>query len=283
MILVTGATGKTGLAIIDNLLKEGKTVRGFARSSKNIEKYLSNPNFSFVSGSFANQSDVDHTMDGVKAVYHICPNVNPNEVEFGKRVIDSAINHNVKHFVYHSVIYPQIESMPHHWNKLRVEEYLIRSSLPFTILQPTAYMENVLGQEKNILDNNIYVTPYCEFKKISLISLSDVAEVANIILNNPKYFYGTFPLASEQSLSGIEIAEKLSKKINLVISAKSISISQWKENTINSGLSEFAINTLSKMFAYYDEFPLISNHLPLQNILGRKSTNFEQFLKSAFN
>ena len=36
-------------------------------------------------------------------------------------------------------------SMPHHWLKMRVEEKLFASGLPFTILQPAAYMQNVLA------------------------------------------------------------------------------------------------------------------------------------------
>ncbi len=49
----------------------------------------------------------------------------------------------LSHFVYHSVLHPQTEEMPHHWQKLRVEESLFRTHLPFTILQPCAYMQNL--------------------------------------------------------------------------------------------------------------------------------------------
>jgi hypothetical protein len=33
--------------------------------------------------------------------------------------------------VYHSVLHPQTEQMPHHWHKLRVEEMLLESRLPW--------------------------------------------------------------------------------------------------------------------------------------------------------
>jgi len=40
---------------------------------------------------------------------------------------------------------PPVEAMPHHWQKLRVEEQLFESGLSITILQPAAYMQNVLA------------------------------------------------------------------------------------------------------------------------------------------
>ncbi len=62
----------------------------------------------------------------------------------GKLVIDEARKAGVKHFVYHSVLHPQTEKMNHHWQKMHVEEMIFESGLPFTILQPAPYMQNLL-------------------------------------------------------------------------------------------------------------------------------------------
>lgn len=47
-----------------------------------------------------------------------------------------------------AVLRPQIEVMPHHWNKLRVEEALLASGLSFTILRPAAYMQEAFWDWK---------------------------------------------------------------------------------------------------------------------------------------
>ena len=59
--------------------------------------------------------------------------------------IRAAQSAGVERFVYHSVLHPQVEIMAHHWQKMRVEEQLFESGLSFTILQPAAYMQNVLA------------------------------------------------------------------------------------------------------------------------------------------
>ena len=64
------------------------------------------------------------------SVYHVCPNVSPDEIAIGRVSIAAARSAGVEHFVYHSVLHPQTEAMPHHWLKLRVEEALITSGLP---------------------------------------------------------------------------------------------------------------------------------------------------------
>jgi uncharacterized protein YbjT (DUF2867 family) len=89
-------------------------------------------------------------MKGVGAIYHMAPNVSPDEVAIGKAVISAAKRAGVEHFVFHSVLHPQIEAMPHHWRKLRVEELLLESDLPWTILQPTTHMQHILHIESDL-------------------------------------------------------------------------------------------------------------------------------------
>ena len=115
--------------------------------------------------------------EGVRAVYHICPNMLPDEVGIGETVIAAATSAGIERFVYHSVLHPQTEKMPHHWHKLRVEEMLIESGLPFTILQPTAYMQNLLVAWQAIYEQGVYAVPYTVGSRLSLVDLADVAEI----------------------------------------------------------------------------------------------------------
>ena len=81
-------------------------------------------------------------------------------------------------------LHPQIEEMPHHWNKLRVEEMLLRSGLDITILQPTAYMQNSLPEWDRMKRDGIFRVPYPIETRLSLVDLDDVAEVAALALTN---------------------------------------------------------------------------------------------------
>ena len=143
MILIIGAAGKTGRAIIQALTKSGETVRALVHRSDQVSFIEALGVDDVLAGDLLDQSVMERAVRGVRAIYHIAPNVSPDEVSIGKTIIAAAQSADVERFVFHSVLHPQIEAMPHHWQKLRVEELLFESGLPFTILQPTAYMQNV--------------------------------------------------------------------------------------------------------------------------------------------
>ena len=145
MILVTGASGKTG--------KSHRSGSGGGRSAGTRhgsragtgKGTAADRRFRDPRRRYPQSGPSDRSMEGISAVYHICPNVSKDEFEIGEKVINTARKAGVEHFVYHSVLHPQIEDMPHHWLKMRVEELLFKSGLNFTILQPVAYMQNVQG------------------------------------------------------------------------------------------------------------------------------------------
>ena len=108
-----------------------------------------------VVGDFEVEADLNAALRGVDTIYHICPNMHPDEVGIGHAVISAAGRGGVGRLVFHSVLHPQTRGMSHHWNKLQVEELLFESGLPFTILQPCAYMQNILGYWKALVEEGI--------------------------------------------------------------------------------------------------------------------------------
>ena len=122
MILVTGAGGKTGRAVVSALAARGAQVRAFVRRAQDQAALRELGARDVVAGDLRQAADLERAAQGVRALYHICPNVHPDEVLIGRLAIAAAQAAGVEHFVFHSVLHPQTESMPHHWNKLRVEE-----------------------------------------------------------------------------------------------------------------------------------------------------------------
>ena len=141
-------------------------------------------------GDMRSNDTLERAVDGSEGVYHICPNVDPDEFEIGNSIVASAVSANVGHFVFHSVLHPQVESMPHHWMKMRVEEVLLGSGLRFSILQPAPYMQNLQGQLKDILERGVYTVPYSADAPMSVVDLEDVAETAaNVLNSHPRWRY----------------------------------------------------------------------------------------------
>jgi len=90
----------------------------------------------------------------------------------------------VEHFVYHSVLHSVLQDMPHHQKKLMVEELLVNSGIPYTIIQPAVFMQNVLESWKLLSEKGIFQQKFftTQETRICMLDLEDLAEVASIIL-----------------------------------------------------------------------------------------------------
>jgi uncharacterized protein YbjT (DUF2867 family) len=136
MILVTGAAGKTGRAVIAELARNGAPIRALVRRVEQSQIVQDIGASEAVVSDMTLRPTFDEAVIDIDVVYHICPNVSPHEVDIGRNLIRASVEQGVDRIVYHSVLHPQTEDMPHHWSKLLVEELLLQSDVEFTILQP---------------------------------------------------------------------------------------------------------------------------------------------------
>ncbi len=283
MILVTGAAGKTGLAALRRLSKSGIPLRAWVHKQAYTSAVRTAGAHEVIVGDLLEPELVRAAVFGVDAVYHIPPNVNPEELELGKLIITEAKKQRVELFVYHSVLHPQVEAMPHHWLKMRVEEFLFTSGLDFTVLQPAAYMQNILGQWTSIMKDAVFQMPYPVETRLSLVDLEDVAEAATIVLTQEGHRGAIYELVGTAPLSQLEIARMLSEVLEKEVRADTISISSWKQNATRAGMDRYAIETLGKMFEYYASYGFVGNPAVLGWLLGRTPTGFRQAMRRDLN
>ncbi len=185
----------------------------------------------------------------VDAVYHMAPNMHPAELEIGRHVISAAQDMGVERIVYHSVLHPQIEAMPHHWDKMLVEEAVIESRLRWTILQPAPYVQNF-----NRPPDGVLRVPYRVDVPFSFVDLRDVAEAGAIVLTGIGFDYGIYELAGPQVMTVAALARGLGVKV---------------ESTDSGEVPP----RLAAMFEYYDRHGLVGNPAALAMLLGRRPTD----------
>jgi uncharacterized protein YbjT (DUF2867 family) len=284
MILVTGAGGKTGKAVIKALVARGAAVRGFVRSAAHQPALMAMGAREVVAGAMDDADALSRAVKGADAIYHICPNVSPHEIAFANALIAAARDSDVSRLVYHSVLHPQIEAMPHHWSKLRVEEMLLSSGLDITILQPTAYMQNSLAEWDRMISDGIYRVPYPIGTRLSLVDLEDVAEAAATVLMNGGHSGATYELVGTPPLSQIEIAETFGQALNKTIRAETETIESWEQRARDAGMNDHSRETLIKTFRAYARDGLKGNPNVLGWLLGRPPTSLAAFaLRTAAN
>jgi uncharacterized protein YbjT (DUF2867 family) len=279
VILVTGAGGKTGRAVIKALVTHSTAVRALVHRPEQAEPVQKQGAQQVVVGDMRDPATLERAARGARAIYHICPNVSPDEVAIGQVVIAAARSAGIEHLVYHSVLHPQTETMPHHWQKLRVEERLLESGLPYTILQPAPYMQNVLAQWSQIAEQGIYSLPYAVETRLGMVDLRDVAGVAALVLTEPGHVGAAYELAGAETLSQTEVATILSQHLERPVRAQVVSLDEWERKARASGMNDYAVETLIKMFRYYERYGFAGNPRVLTWLLGRSPTAFAAFVE----
>jgi uncharacterized protein YbjT (DUF2867 family) len=232
-----------------------------------------------VAGDMRLPDTLEQAMAGVRAVYHICPNLSPDEAAVGRRALDAARGARVRHFVYHSVLHPQTEAMPHHWQKLRVEEQLLESGLPYTILQPAAYMQNVLTYWDRAAQEGIYAVPYSPETWLGMVDLLDVAQAAALVLTQEGHNGATYELCGPEALSQAEIAAELGRHLRRPVRAQAVPLDEWERGVRAAGLGDYQLDTLRRMFLYYERFGFWGNPRILSGLLGRPPASFAAFVE----
>jgi uncharacterized protein YbjT (DUF2867 family) len=279
MILVTGAAGKTGLAVCRALVKRGAAVRAVVRRPEQVHTLLALGAAEAVVCDVRSGTELAGPARGTRAFIHICPNMNPDEVPIGKAAIYAAQQAHVERFVFYSVLHPQTEEMPHHWHKLRVEEALLRSGLGHTILQPAPYMQNILAGWDSIVSRGVYRVPYGASTRLGLVDLDDVAAATAIVTTTSGHDGAIYELAGDEVLTQTEIARVLARVVGRDVQVEVEPHDAWQRRVRAAGLSPYAIETLIRMFSYYELHGFFGNGNVLRWLIGRALSGLEDFAR----
>ena len=278
MILVTCAGGKTGQAIAAALVSAGEAVRAMVRQESSVSAVEALGVAETCAGDLTNANDVGRAADGISTIYYIAPNMSPDERHMGTIMIEAAKARGVDRLVFHSVLHTQIEALAHHWERHFVEQDIINSGLPFTILQVGSYMQNMLPGWARMVETGIHRMAYDIDAPMGLVDLDDVAEAAVKVITGDGYENGMFEIAGP-AITLREKAAILSEVLGKPIRAEKEPLDAFLAHGKELGFSDYTLTTMARMFPYYDEHGLVGSDKILGWILGRAPTGFAAFAK----
>ncbi len=282
MILVTSAYGNNGRRLIPLLAAEGIEVRALNLSDKTEELQELGAKEVIV-GNALDPVTLDKAMDGVEKVFHVGPSFHPQEDKMGIAVINAASNAEVEHFVYDSVLHPQITALLQHRKKLLVEEHLINSDLNYTILQPMHYMQNI--NISDVYREGLFIQASALETPLSFVDIDDKIEIAVKVLTEDEHYGATYELCAADYLNAIEITEimtkVLRKKINPKLVSKDLIIKNFQKAHPDYG--DYPAKGFNALFDYYSEYGFFGNHNVLRWLLDRNPTTLEEYIKKEFN
>ena len=227
MILLTGATGKTGSATAKALNEKGKTFRALIRNDEKRGD-IESLGGEVVIGSIENKEAVDQSMVDVETALILLPN-SENQLSLEKQLVDSAKQAGAKRVVKMS----SIEATPDATSPipklhLESEEYIKQSGLSWTMIKPNFYMQNLLASAGTIKDQGKIFLPMGE-GKTGMIDTTDVGKVLAKVLSEDGHESMNHEITGPEILSFNEVAEIFSKGLDKQVDYVDVPLAAYKE------------------------------------------------------
>lgn len=273
MLLVTGAGGQAGKAVVKTFAEKGIDVCAMVHRESQMKQMEDMGAARVVAGDMMNPDNLRYALEGADGIYFICSAGNPDEYRMGQLAIDIAKEMKLKHFIYHSVLHSLLWEMPHHKQKNQVENALVNSGLAYTIIQPAIFMQNIQMSLAQIEQTGIWHQKFYTENDTALcmVDLNDVAEAVAIIAEDMENHAGaTYELCGTQNLKLEDVLAILRRQYHREITAEYISDQAFLDGLKKSGASEYKQDMMIKMFHHYNDHDFIGNARVLTSLLGRK-------------
>src|SRR5712692_236135 len=216
-VLVTGATGRQGGAVIRHMLLKGWKLRALTRNPSNhAAQDLARKGVEVVQGDLEDPPSIARAAVGVYGIYSVqdfWAVGAKREITQGKNLADAAKRAGVKHFVYSSVGGAERNTGIPHWeSKWEVEKHIRGLGLPATVIRPAAFMETyyIDQVEIGILKGKL-ADPIRGDKPYQTIATDDIGAFAALAFERPKDFVGKELEIAGSELTNLEAAQVFSR------------------------------------------------------------------------
>jgi uncharacterized protein YbjT (DUF2867 family) len=185
-ILITGATGNVGSAVLDNLGTTDVGLRALAHDESKARS-LRDRGVEAIVGDFLQPETLSPALEGVGTVLLVTP-IHPEQVTQASNVIKAAkesgndlrIVRLSVHQAFHQA--PARNSRQH----AEIEDELASSGLPYTLLRPTTFMQNTLMAARTVASEGRIYQPFKD-GRLGMIDARDIGEVAaKVLVANPR-------------------------------------------------------------------------------------------------
>lgn len=258
-ILVHGANSAQGAPVVHRLLKEGYPVRVFVRD-RNKAQSLFSESVEIATGTLEDQDSLKRANEGIDRVFLVLPLEYRFDVATsqGYNAINAARDAGVKLLVLNtSTLIPKQTTDANAFEiKRNIEQYLHRSGVPYIILRPPIYMDNLAApwSLSSIVQQSVIAYPLPPDIKVSWISLNDVAAFVIAALKQPELAGSTFDIGGPEAVNGQEIAERFTKVLNRPFIYQQIPIDGFEQG-LNQAFGEPTGTEIAKIYRWREAHP----------------------------
>ncbi|HET6740636.1 MAG TPA: NAD(P)H-binding protein [Kribbella sp.] len=276
MIIVTGATGRLGRAVVEGLAERVPADQlGVSVRKPDQAADLAARGIRVRRGDFEAPGSLAAAFEGATQVLIVSGPADPAPHQVA---IDAAKAAGAERILYtsHQAASPDSQFLATRGHAA-TEQDLADSGVPFTVLRNGFYASTPAFLLRPALETGELVLP--EDGPFSWTAHQDLAEAAVVALTEPGRLDGITPaLTGPEALDYAEVAAIASKLLGRTITRVTVPDEEWKQAALDRGMPEFVVDLTLGIFAAARraEFAVVDPALP--KILGRPATPIGEVL-----
>ena len=223
-----------------------------------------------VKGDLNNLDSLEQAVNGVDSIFLMGTPLEDGiegETRRGKMMADIAKEKNVKHLVYSSVANADRNTgIPHFESKYKVEQHIQNLGIPYTIIGPTFFMENLLTYLKPGLEQGQLALPLSPSSILQQSAVQNIAEFSALVIEHSKTFLDKRIDIASDEVTGEQTTKVLSNELGRKIMYVHIPLDRVREG----------IEDVARMFEWYEkvgtgiDIPSLHQEYPQVNWLSFK-------------
>ena len=273
-VLVTGATGTVGGALVSLLANQGVAVRAVSRAGLAPDDVAGRVDATRV--DLRDPRGVAEVLAGVDRLFLATP-LEEDMAGVAARVVEQACQAGVRQVVRLSAFgagggaSTRLAAIHEH-----TEECLRRTGIPWVFLRPNAFMQNTIG---HFADS---IRRYGSFRapqgngRVSAVDARDVAAVAARVLTQSPPVSGCFDLTGPEALSNHDIAAILGRVLGREIHYLDTEPGETRATLLAQGLSVWLTDIVMELYDLSSRGGAARVSPDVAAVLGRAPTSFER-------
>ncbi len=276
--LVIGATGRIGGDLVKALAARGEEVRALVRSSEKAAT-VQGHGVEAVVGDLERHETLEAALQGVDKAFLISGDSN-RIAELHGNFVDTAKRAGVGHIVSMSILVAMMPDSPlalSKWHR-EADRHLIDSGIPYTLLRPAYFMQNVLMSTASIASDGILYGAMGD-GKVGVIDARDIAEVAATVLTSGDHEGQSYVLTGPEVLSMADIAAKLSATLSKDVKYVNASPDDAKAGMVAMGMSDVIADAWVQLAQMVSMGAADMVTPTVKEITGVEPRSFDQFAR----
>nr|WP_289851934.1 SDR family oxidoreductase [Rhizobium sp. SSA_523] len=283
-ILVTGASGHLGSAVLSHLVADGRVPAGdIVAASRNPDKLAdwTAKGIEPRAADFDDPASLEKAFAGIDRLLLISTDelaVPGKRLAQHKAAIAAAVKAGVGHILYTSMPNPDKSVISFAPDHLGTEEAIKASGLRYTILRNSWYTDNHFMSLPHNLEAGTWYTSQAG-GRLPNISRDDCAAAAAAALASPLEGNAILTLTGPQSLTADEIAEIVSEIAGKPLKIVQVTDEQLAGGVRGAGMPEFVVQLVVSTDANIraGNFDMVTDDF--ERLTGRKAQTVADFFK----